>query len=385
MRRALVLWHRWFGLAAALWLLVLALTGTIIVFQDELDRALNPDLRSVAIGGPMASAETLKRAAEAAEPGSALDYLMLPVHPGDSALAFAAPRDAGVTGHVFRQTYLDPHDGRLLGRRVFGEMGLDRRRIVSFIYQLHIDLMLGATATWLAGLLALLWTFDHIAAAILAFPNLRRWRESLHIRWAARGHRRTFDLHRAIGLWLFPVTLVLAISGLSLTWHEDFDAAVSVVSPTMKMPPETLPLLAKRDFVPATSLDQAIAVARARAGGAPVVAVSLHPDRGAYWLRLADARDIGAGPGRWILVRYSDGAVLADRHVATGSAGDMFTAWLFPLHSGAAFGWPGRLLVAASGMALCAVIITGLLIWSRKRRSANWRALRVGRAAILGR
>ena len=44
-RQALLLWHRWFGLGAALWLLLLAITGSAITFYDELDTWLNPDLR----------------------------------------------------------------------------------------------------------------------------------------------------------------------------------------------------------------------------------------------------------------------------------------------------------------------------------------------------
>jgi len=61
-RPALRAWHRWFGLGAALWLLLLALTGSVIAFYDELDRALNPDWRGVAVASPTAhrEAETAK-------------------------------------------------------------------------------------------------------------------------------------------------------------------------------------------------------------------------------------------------------------------------------------------------------------------------------------
>ncbi|MDZ4321128.1 MAG: PepSY-associated TM helix domain-containing protein, partial [Phenylobacterium sp.] len=51
-RRALRLWHRWFGLAAGVWLLLLALTGSAITYYEELDHALNGDLRQVARTGP---------------------------------------------------------------------------------------------------------------------------------------------------------------------------------------------------------------------------------------------------------------------------------------------------------------------------------------------
>lgn len=388
-RNALLLWHRWFGLIAALWLLLLAVTGSLIVFYDEIDRSLNPDLRSVAIRAGTAPLDDIRASVEAYQPGSALDYLMLPQHSGDSILAFVGPRLApgakAPDDFIYRQIYVDPHDGRILGTRIFGEAGLDRRRLAQFLYQLHMDLSLGPVATWLLGLLALLWTLDHIVSALLSFPSPRRWRESFRIRRGVSGYKRHFDLHRAIGLWLFPVTLMLAISGLSLTWSDTFDAAVDVFSPTSGFPTASLKPLARPDHAPALSLDRAIALAERQAGGQHVQAISLHPDLGVYWLRLFDPRDLDDLGRRWILLRYADGAILSDRHVTQGSAGDVFTAWMFPLHSGKAFGWTGRIAIALSGLALSLVIVTGVTIWARKRRAraqvagrttGRWRMLR---------
>ena len=71
-RPLLRVWHRAFGLTAALWLLLLALTGSAVAFYDELDTWLNPDLRrieaSVATTG---SIEAALRTADAALPGFA--------------------------------------------------------------------------------------------------------------------------------------------------------------------------------------------------------------------------------------------------------------------------------------------------------------------------
>jgi uncharacterized iron-regulated membrane protein len=380
MRRALILWHRWFGLVAAAWLLLLAVTGSIVVFYDEIDVALNPDLRRVEAGAAPLPRAALVRSIENAVPGTAIDYLMIAPDPTASAIAFVAPRlspgQPYPTGYVYRQIYADPYTGRVLGSRVFGEAGLDRRRIAPFLYQLHKDLSLGPVATWLMGLIALGWTLDHVVGAVLAFPSATRWRAAFAVRWRARGHKRTFDLHRAIGLWLYPVTLVLAISGISLTWTETFDRAVGLFSPTSGFPVDGLPVQPQRDYAPATSLDRAIAIAEAQPGTGLVNAVSFHPDLGVYWLRLFDARDLDLLGRRWIVVRYADGAVLADRHERQGSAGDQFAALMLPLHTGKLLGWPGRILIALSGLTLAAVIVTGILIWARKRRARRRRPAR---------
>ncbi len=78
-------------------------------------------------------------------------------------------------------------------------------------------------------------------------------------------------------------------------------------------------------------------------------------------------RDITNAGRRSILIAMRDGAVLEDRHPATGSAGDIFIAWQFPLHSGQAFGIGGRLLVLSSAIGTILLFVVGLYLWWKKR------------------
>jgi uncharacterized iron-regulated membrane protein len=370
LRPVLVLWHRWFGLIAAVWLLLLALTGSFIVFMDEADTALNPDLRRVEATGEPLPVQTLVDAVTVAKPGTFVDYLLMPSAPGDSVLVFNAPiltPGRPTQDHEYRQIYLNPYTAEILGDRRFGEPGLDARRFSQFMYQLHMDLNLGPVATWLLGLLALFWVFDHIASAILSFPTARRWMESFRVRWKAGSAKITFDLHRAPGLWLFPITLMLAVTGVALNWPTETDAAIEAVSPLTPFPTEALPSLPQADYRPAVSIDRAITIARGHADGARVAAISTHPDKGFYWVRLQDPRDLDETGGRWVVVDSRDGRVLWNRHLRDGSAGDEVKAWLFPLHTGHAFGWTGRIIIFVSGLMLSGFIVTGLMIFARKR------------------
>jgi uncharacterized iron-regulated membrane protein len=378
LRPVLVLWHRWFGLIAAVWLLLLALTGSFIVFMDEADRALNPDLRRVEATGEPLPVQALVDAVATARPGTFVDYLLMPTNPTDSVLVFNAPvltPGRPTPDHEFRQIYLNPYTAQILGDRRFGEPGFDARRFSQFMYQLHMDLNLGPVATWLLGLLALLWVFDHVASAMLSFPTARRWMESFRVRWKSGSAKITFDLHRAPGLWLFPVTLMLAVTGVALNWPTETDAVFEAVSPTTPFPTETLPTLPQAEYRPAISIDRAMAIARAETAGARVSAVSTHPDKGVYWVRLKDPRDLDETGGRWVVVDFRDGRVLSNRHLRDGSVGDEVKAWLFPLHTGHAVGWPGRILICLSGLVLSGFIVTGVMIWWT-RRSAKLRTAR---------
>ena len=58
----------------------------------------------------------------------------------------------------------------------------------------------------------------------------------------------------------------------------------------------------------------------------------------------------------------------------------------YPLHIGAAFGLPGRLLVLATGLAPALLLTTGAFVWWRKRqaRRAGQRSAAVVRNANKG-
>lgn len=53
----------------------------------------------------------------------------------------------------------------------------------------------------------------------------------------------------------------------------------------------------------------------------------------------------------------------------TGSIGDVFLDWQWPLHSGHAFGWTGRILVFLSGLACPILYVTGVIRWMQKRKA----------------
>jgi len=363
-RHALRLWHRWFGLGAALWLLALSLTGSAIVFYDELDRWLNPDWRSVSAAALPAepAADRALALTRAALPGFSPRYVDLPERAGDTIMLIGAiERPDGGSAPV--QAFAHPGDGRLLGWRASDGPAFDRRHVMDSLYALHMDLMLGPAMAWFLGLIALLWTLDHIPALMLAVPRIAGVRSAFLVK--GRGLRRLFDLHRAPGMWLYPVTLALAITGVTLTWQEQSRDAVRLLSPVSER------LHYEFADAPAAVGDigiaRAIAIARAHGAG-PADSVAPIPGKGVYGVRSFDPRDLD-GMGRlWTYVRMTDGMIVGQRHDNGESAGDLFFAWQYPLHSGKAFGLAGRIAIFLAGLATAALIATGVIFWWRRRR-----------------
>jgi len=379
MRAALLFAHRWFGLAAALWLGFLGLSGAVLVYYDELDRAFNPDWRLVEQAtGPALPLDPLVRAAEARMPGSYVRFVDLPNSPERYLELTFMPRAEALTpDQAGWQAFMDPYSGAWLGARRFGDLRFDRRHILDVIYQLHADLMLGAAASWCLGLLALLWIFDHVAGAALSFPIAARWRESFRIRRKVSGHKRTFDLHRAGGLWLLPVTLTMGVTGLSFTWPESFEAALRTITSDRPSVYANLPDRTEPVFAPQINVDQAIAAAEAH-GGAKADLVVVFPGKGVYRVDLFDPRDLNSFGARIVFIDMQSGAVLGDQHLRDEGPGHGILAWMLPLHNGRAFGDLGRLLAFLGGLGVCVLSFTGIALFLHRRASRGRLARRAG-------
>ncbi|MEM9556074.1 MAG: PepSY-associated TM helix domain-containing protein [Acidobacteriota bacterium] len=375
----MLFWHRWFGLLAGIWLFLLAATGSILVFHEEIDHFLNRSLFDRPAIGDRLPFDELVRAAEASHAGSYARFVDLPNAPHEPLIAYLATRaDAAQPVPAGLHAIVDPYSGEVLASRVFGDFKLDRLHLASWIYELHLSLHLGTFGSVLLGIVALLWIVDHLPAMWLSFPNLRGWWRGFVVKRSARGAALAYGWHRASGLWLAPVTLVLAVSGVYFNFSSQFLAAVNSLSPLTKGTHQTAPKLEDPIFEPAVTIDQALAAARQATGGFQVDSLSIVPSAGLYWARLFDPRDLADYGQRYVYIDMEDGAVVGDRHRAVGSAGDLFVALQFPLHSGKLLGWPGRILIFLTGLIICGLVGTGLIIWLRKWRGRRARAANRG-------
>lgn len=360
-------WHRWFGILGGLWLLLLAVTGSAITFYDELDRWLNPDLRSIPVAAQhVAPVDLAVARAQAALPGFSPSNILMPSHPrGTIWMLGRAPIGEGRPRAV--QIFADPRDGRTLGWRESGKLALDRRHVMDILYGLHVDLLAGEGMTWFFGLVSLAWLIDHLIALWLAVPLLAKWRSAFAVAGRPGSLRRLFDWHRAPGMWGWPVTFVLALTGVTLAWPGNSRVAVSIASPVSERLHEHWP-----DVIPperVIGLDRAIAAVTG--DRADVHSVRILPDHAAYAVRTFDPRDPDYQGRLWTYVAMADARILGQRHDNGSSAGDGFFAWQYPLHSGQALGEPGRWIVFVSGFLTSALVITGWMLWLRRRRSAR--------------
>jgi uncharacterized iron-regulated membrane protein len=395
LREILLRLHRWVGLSIALFLVIAGLTGSVIVFNHELDEWLNPELFTTSSDGPTLDPLELAARVEAADPTMRVTYVPLTVEQGHTLVLGTTGRINPATGLSYQPEYVevfvDPVTGAQLAQRVWGAWGLDRKHLLPFIYKLHYSLHLPAPwGLWLMGVVALLWTIDCFVGFALTLPRrpaaparaggasfLSRWKPSWLVNLRANPYRINFDLHRAAGLWAWAVLFVVALSGgyLALTF-EVFRPALGAVTTITPDPFDPARMQASAD--PGVSLASIVERARVEAttrGWEPPFDIFHSPDFRLIGVGFGDHHQPGLGVP-WLYFDAGTGEITEAEVPGVGTSADVLMQWMFPLHSGQAFGLTGRILIAIGGVVTALLSVTGVVIWQKK-----WR----GRRAIAAR
>ncbi|WP_254605137.1 PepSY-associated TM helix domain-containing protein [Sphingomonas bacterium] len=400
-RHACVLAHRWAGLTIALFLIVAGVTGSVLPFEQELtflsrsDVAyVHPSYRGARPLDGIAIAERVERST-----GGVVSYVPLAVSAKRVDRMYVAARP-GRPPLPFNMVWADPYTGAVKLTYTWGGLRDGRVNIVPFLFSLHYGLVAGAWGTWAFGISGLIWTIDCFVGFYLTLPSgggtnrqrgtprllwAKRWGAAWKVRRHARGHRLNFDLHRASGLWLWPLLLVFAWSsvGLLLPSVEQpvmraFGATVGYVPPAERRP-LVRPRVGLRQAV--TTGERAL-IRTGRHDGFTLLAletVSYDAGSGTYRLDARTTLDRGAAIGStsvWVDAR--NGALLhLDRPFGRTWA-DAVRHLLVLLHFAEIIGLPYRIFVSVLGLAVAMLSATGVLIWTKKRSA---RVLSRGRRA----
>ena len=402
--------HRWLGLTAALFLIVAGATGAVISWDHEIDEWLNADIMHTPGRGALQDPLALAAAVEASDARVEVSYMTLALEEGHAASFLVRPKKDPATGrpHVlgYNNVFVDPVTAKITGQRDSKSIALSKRNLMSWLRHLHESLHMPAFwgsdrwGFWLMGGIALMWLIDSFVALYLTLPRrraarreasvsapaaatpkpswLKRWQPSWMVRWRAGGYKLNFDLHRAGGLWVWAIIIVVSFTSFSLNlYREVFYPVMSQISKTTPGPYETIKPAPFGSFIePKISFAAAIDIARAegrRQGFEfPPGGIWYGGDFPFYNISFFDPADeMGTGGMGMsnIYVSADNGEVLGMYRPWHGSAADVFVQLQLPLHSGRILGLTGRIMMSIMGVFVVMLAVTGIVIWERKRRA----------------
>lgn len=350
--------HRWVALVASVLILVVALTGSALVFEGAMDRALHPELWRVSPGERWLPLDSLIAAARATAPGSAVASINLPLTADRSVTVQVGPN----------QVFVDPYTAKVRGRRTPAEVQatLPRR-----IHLLHVRLMSGNTGGEIVGVITGLALFLVVTGVILW------WRDKLwRVRWSASWKRVVFDLHHSLGVFAAIVITVIASSGLFI----HYDALSNALPRLDRSPPPKIPAQPTAPAgTPTVSADSVYHVATRALPGARVMFLSMPAKMDQPFLaalRFPEDRTPG-GRSRVLVDRFS-GNVLLALSTRDAQLGTRLGNTIRSIHTGDLFGKPTEAIWLAAAIVLATQALSGVTMWwnGRAARAALARAER---------
>lgn len=396
-----VLLHRWAGLIMAAFLIIVAVTGSLLAFYPELERLINPQFYPKKVLENKLDMATLAELAEQQVPDARANAVLMEANQ-EATLVIMGPRSdrkdqSNQLG--FDQLILDPYTGEELGRRQFGAISQGVINLMPFIYKLHYSLALDKFGMWVLGICALIWTIDCFIGFYLTLPQrrkatspiispaeekasknwLQRWQPAWKIRWKSSSYKRNFDLHRASGLWLWVILLIFAWSSVYMNlWDTVYTwttrAVLDYKAPWTELPKLNQPLQEpKLNWRQAQTIGEQLMAEQAEIHNFAVLQiVSLRLDReyGVYNYAVRSSHDIQDRRGGTRVFFDADTGEFKFILRPSGQYnGNTVTTWLHALHVANIFGLPYRVFVCLLGLVIAMLSITGIIIWMKKRRA----------------
>ncbi|VVD75440.1 PepSY-associated TM helix domain-containing protein [Pandoraea fibrosis] len=363
--------HTWTGLLVGWLLYAMFLTGTVSYFKDELSQWMRPEVpHQQGLPDSAEVAQNVSRQLTTLAAGSPQWSIYLPTERNPVAGVFwrNAPSNAKAGNRrTFEEATFDPTTGQILKARE--TLGGD------FFYRFHFQFhpLPVLWGRWLAGFCAM---FMLVAIVSGVITHKKIFIDFFTFRWG-KGQRSWLDAHNALSVFGLPFHLMITYTGLVtlMAMYMPWGAQTAIKTPVERaqmngqlsaFPP---PAKATGEKVALAPIDAMVRQAQARWGAHDVgrVTITLPGDAAArVAVTRGEATRVSMSPqyllfngttGKLIDVKDNVGAAAETRGVMyalhLGRFSDLHLRWLY-------------FLVSLGGTAM---VGTGLVMWTVKRRS----------------
>jgi uncharacterized iron-regulated membrane protein len=356
--------HLWLGFSSGLVVFIIAVTGCIYAFQEEIQNLTQPyrfvQQQDRAVLPPSA----LKAIAVKEVPEKKV-HAVLYAEAGKAAQVIFFSFDPD--GYYYL-VYLNPYTGEVLKVK---DMHAD---FFHFILDGHFYLWLpDAIGQPVTATATLIFVVMMITGLILWWPRSKSGvKQRFTIKWSARWRRKNYDLHNVLGFYTTWIAIILAATGLVWGFQWFANGVYSIAGGEKSLlyvdPPSDTTAMAINNR---PAIDNVWDIMRREYPTASVIevhdpetpassiAASANPDDGTYWQ--TDYRYFDQYTSKELSVDH----IYTRYHEAT--AADKLIRMNYDIHTGAILGLPGKILAFFASLICASLPITGVYIWWGRR------------------
>jgi uncharacterized iron-regulated membrane protein len=358
--------HLWLGLATGLVVLVVAATGTLLVFEDELDEWANHDFYFVNIppNAQRLPLDSMASAAAAYNPSLKISRIYIETRADDRSVVFWAKKGKKQTWWMA----VNPYTGKVI------KAVNSNKRFFSVVLNLHRTLCMNEVGKAITGASCLIFVIMILTGLVLWWP--KRWKilkQRTRIQWSSHWKRLNWDLHAVGGFYVHLVLLFIALTGL--TWaYPWFNNAVYFVFDGKPM---------KKMEAPANTVKQPIL-----AGFYESIYQQTNntlPYKGRIGILMPEKENLSITVNKinreavvhnindLLYFEKGTGRLLKENLFKNSSTGNKVRRMVLPIHTGKLFGWPTQIISLIAALVAFSLPITGLFIYlnGRKKRKAR--------------
>ncbi|MBX8487951.1 PepSY-associated TM helix domain-containing protein [Pseudomonas cichorii] len=364
--------HSWLALPIWFFVLIVCVTGTLAVVSKEIMWLANPEMRAVkpSDDAPRLTFEQIRATIERNEPNLIIGTMMQP-----DGEYFALSVNVTYPDGRSVPAYVNPYTGLIQGVTP----AFDFRR---FTRALHgwwlVPFTNGYSWGWYLVSILGLPMLVSLITGLMVYKKF--WKGFLKPTLRLKHGARIFwgDFHRLSGIWSIWFIAVISITGTwfliqALLW----DNQISISSKSQAasiIPHSSVPLTADGSPAPTISLDKAIEIAKQRIPGLEASFIS--PPSNAY-------ANMEVGGRSWYPLMYQtaeinpySGEIATSHLLSDRNKLEFVTESMRPLHTGDFGGIWIKLIWAFFGLLLSMMVLSGLLIWSKRTALATLNALK---------
>jgi uncharacterized iron-regulated membrane protein len=366
--------HLYFGLAAGLVILTCCLTGAILVFEKDLQMALNKSRYYVKPEASKRSVDILVSGVKNHFSGAKVNSIKIYSAPDRSAeinvsIAAKKERTSSTTKNQKKNAaekrqdgfiiFVNPYTGEILEKYSYRETWFYK------VFALH-RWLLGANngiGKLIVGVSTLLFLFILITGIVLWWPKTKTvLKQRLKIKWNAGWKRINHDMHLVFGFYSAIFLFIFAFTGLAWSFDWLNKGIYKVTNSPIKNPPPP-----KSNFSAGSkqiSFDAALAAAKNMYLGAEFYNISMPKDSAeSVNITVLPKTAVHESATDAVFIDQYSGTVLSRLKFSERSLGARVRSTFKPVHTGSIWGMPSKIIVFIVCLLGATFPVTGVIMW----------------------
>lgn len=354
-------WHLYLGIIAGAVLCITGITGSILVFQDEIDRALNKEMFVALKGEKRYEIEEIIPVVKEKYPDKKFSYVTVSdADNPNGTYRFYNTEEAGKAGEFF----VNPYTGEICGKRLFSS------GFIRVVTNIHCTMLVPVAGRYIVGACTLCMLILTISGLRLWVPQQykkwKQWKAVITVNFKHGFKRQNYDWHNVLGFYSAPVVIMLALSGFAITFSTVFIAFLFML--TGQSPQSVAGIFGKQSSytqgAKELSVGEVAAIAKKAFPAAEILGMAVPlTSQNVYRLDMRSHGVAHTGNRIMAMVDQYNGKLVLNSETDFPNVGNSYLSWLTPIHYGTFGGMPTRILALLGGLMPLLLYITGFIIW----------------------